>query len=119
VLVVDDNVDIAELLSEALQMYGFETCIAYDGRSALESWRSFVPHAAVLDVGLPDVDGYDLARSLRAEHGSTPTLIAATGYGQRTDRLRAVDAGFDCHFVKPVSIQDLVHALDKRVVTAG
>ena len=116
VLVVDDNVDVAELMSEALQDEGFETAVAYDGRAALERWRSFVPHAGVLDVGLPVLDGYQLAKALRAEHGPAPTLIAATGYGHRTDQLRAVEAGFDAHLVKPVSVRDLVVLLDQRVV---
>jgi CheY-like chemotaxis protein/anti-sigma regulatory factor (Ser/Thr protein kinase) len=115
VLVVDDNVDVAELLSEALQIEGFQTAVAYDARAALDQWRSFHPHAAVLDVGLPQQDGYQLAREVRAQHGRHPVLIAATGYGQDTDRLRAADAGFDCHFVKPVSIQDIVLALDERL----
>ena len=119
VLVVDDDVDIAELLSEALQLEGFRTAIAHDGRSALERWRSFVPHAAVLDVGLPELDGYELARALRAQHGKSATLIAATGYGQQKDRLLAAAAGFDCHFVKPVSVHDLVTVLDQRVVAAA
>jgi signal transduction histidine kinase/ActR/RegA family two-component response regulator len=116
VLVVDDNVDVAELLSEALQMEGFQTAVEYDGRAALQRWRSFAPHAAVLDVGLPELDGYELAKQLRAEHGADPTLIAATGYGQRQDRLRSADAGFDCHLVKPVSVRDVVVVLDQRVV---
>lgn len=119
VLVVDDDVDIAELLSEALRIEGFQTAVEHDARAALERWRNFVPHAAVLDVGLPDVDGYQLARTLRAEHGKVPTLIAATGYGRPNDRLRAVDAGFDCHFVKPVSVQDIVLVLDQRVASPG
>jgi signal transduction histidine kinase/ActR/RegA family two-component response regulator len=117
VLVVDDNVDIAELLSEALQNEGFQTAIAHDAHGALEQWRRFVPHAAVLDVGLPDLDGYELAKTLRAQHGTNTTLIAATGYGQAKDRARATDAGFDCHLVKPVSVQDLVLVLDQRVVS--
>ena len=116
VLVVDDDVDVAELLSDALQQEGFQTAVAFDGQAALAAWSRFGPHAAVLDVGLPDLDGYDLARTLRAEHGTDFTLIAATGYGQRKDRVRARDAGFDCHFVKPVSVHDLVLALDERVV---
>jgi signal transduction histidine kinase/CheY-like chemotaxis protein len=116
VLVVDDDVDIAELMAEALELEGFRTAIAHDGRSALEQWRSFVPHAAVLDVGLPELDGYELAKTLRAQHGKSATLIAATGYGEQRDRLRAADAGFDCHFVKPVSVRDLVTVLDQRIV---
>jgi signal transduction histidine kinase len=115
VLVVDDNVDVAELLSEALQIEGFETAVEHDARAAVVRWRTFVPHAAVLDVGLPDLDGYQLARSLRAEHGRAPVLIAATGYGQQKDRVQAADAGFDCHLVKPVGIQELVRALDQRL----
>jgi CheY-like chemotaxis protein len=73
----------------------------------------------VLDVGLPDLDGYAVARALRAEHGPTATLIAATGYGQPSDRERAATVGFDLHFVKPVSVRDLVSVLDERVVPAG
>jgi CheY-like chemotaxis protein len=115
VLVVDDNVDIAELLSEALREEGFQTDIAHDARTALTAWRRFVPHAAVLDIGLPDVDGYELAKTLRAEHGRHATLIAATGYGQARDRLRATEAGFDCHLVKPVSVNDLIVMLDQRI----
>jgi signal transduction histidine kinase/ActR/RegA family two-component response regulator len=116
VLVVDDNVDIAELLSDALQDEGFQTAIAHDAQGALERWRTFGPHAAVLDVGLPDLDGYELARTLRARHGTGTTLIAATGYGQPKDRLLAAEAGFDCHLIKPVSVHDLVLVLDQRVV---
>jgi signal transduction histidine kinase/CheY-like chemotaxis protein len=119
VLVVDDNVDLAELLSEALSEQGFKTAVVHDPHAALSRWRSFDPHAAVLDLGLPDLDGYELARRLRAEHGCRATLIAATGYGQTSDRLRSADAGFDLHLVKPVSIADLVAALDERVVQQG
>jgi signal transduction histidine kinase/CheY-like chemotaxis protein len=118
VLIVDDNVDVAELLSDALKLEGFETSTAHDAQSALASWRAFAPHAGVLDVGLPDADGYELARRLRAEYGRTPTLIAATGYGQNSDRLRAVEAGFDCHLVKPVRVQDIVRELDARLLSA-
>jgi len=71
VLVVDDNTDLADLMCDALAGEGFETAVAYDARAALEKWRSFGPHAAVLDVGMPDVDGYELARTLRAEYGAT------------------------------------------------
>jgi signal transduction histidine kinase/ActR/RegA family two-component response regulator len=117
VLVVDDNQDLAELLSEALQVEGFQTAIAADGSGAIESWRSFSPHVGVLDVGLPDLDGYQVAQVLRAEHGKTATLIAVTGYGQPNDRVRAVRAGFDCHLVKPVDVDELVGLLDERVLS--
>lgn len=116
VLVVDDDPDITVLLGEALQAQGFQTALANDGRSALATWRTFQPHAAVLDVGLPDIDGCELARTIRSEHGRQVALIAVTGYGQPTDRVRLSEAGFDCHFVKPVAIAQLVQALDLRVV---
>ena len=116
VLVVDDNVDLAELLSEALHDEGFQTAVAFDARDALARWRTFRPHAAVLDVGLPRVDGYELARTVRADYGNKPTLIAATGYGEESDRQRAAGAGFDCHFVKPVNVEDIARVLDQRVV---
>jgi signal transduction histidine kinase/ActR/RegA family two-component response regulator len=116
VLVVDDNVDIAELLSEALQGAGFQTSIAHDAHDALGRWQTFLPHAGVLDVGLPDLDGYELAKILRAKYGHDATLIAATGYGLPADRSRSADAGFDVHLVKPVSVSELVVVLDERVV---
>jgi signal transduction histidine kinase/ActR/RegA family two-component response regulator len=116
VLIVDDNVDVAELLSEALHYEGFNTATANDGHSALDRWLTFLPHAGVLDVGLPGLDGYELAKTLRAQHGRGATLIAATGYGQPRDRLRAIDAGFDCHLVKPVSVNDLVSILDRHII---
>jgi signal transduction histidine kinase/CheY-like chemotaxis protein len=115
VLVVDDNVDVAELLSEALQIEGFQTAVAHDARDALGRWHSFHPHAGVLDVGLPDIDGYELAKTLRSEYGSGAILIAATGYGQPNDRVRAAEAGFDVHLVKPVSVRDLIGILDERI----
>jgi signal transduction histidine kinase/CheY-like chemotaxis protein len=118
VLVVDDDTDVAELLSEALHYEGFNTATANDGHDALDKWLTFLPHAGVLDIGLPDLDGYELAKTLRSQHGKGATLIAATGYGQPHDRRRAVDAGFDCHLVKPVSVDDLVSILDRYIVDA-
>ena len=118
VLVVDDNVDMTDLLCEALGREGFETAAAYDATSALEQWRKFRPRAAILDVGLPDIDGCELAAALRVEHGPEPLLIAATGYGQQSDRIRATNAGFDLHLVKPVSVSELVRTLDERCALA-
>ncbi len=117
VLVVDDSVDIAELLAEALEIEGFQAAIAHSALPALECWRSFQPHAAILDVGLPELDGYELARRVRAEYGGRPFLIAATGYGQTSDRRKASEAGFDRHFVKPVSVEEIVRALDQRLAS--
>ncbi|HSS37536.1 MAG TPA: response regulator, partial [Polyangia bacterium] len=116
VLVVDDNTDLADLLSEALQSEGFQTAVANDGTGAIDCWRTFLPHVGVLDVGLPDLDGYELARTVRAEHGRGATLIALTGYGQPADRQRAAAAGFDVHLVKPVDVDELIRVLDERLV---
>jgi CheY-like chemotaxis protein/two-component sensor histidine kinase len=119
VLIVDDNPDLAELMSEALGDSGYRTAVVHDGHAALARWDEFLPHAGVLDVGLPELDGYELATALRAAHGPEPMLIAVTGYGQSSDRARAATAGFDCHMVKPVSLNELVRVLDERIVRAA
>jgi nitrogen-specific signal transduction histidine kinase len=79
VLIVDDNPDLAELMSEALSYSGYRTAVVHDGEAALAKWSEFLPHAGVLDVGLPELDGYALAKALRAAHGPEPTLVAVTG----------------------------------------
>jgi CheY-like chemotaxis protein len=102
VLVVDDNADAAESLAVLLRLEGHEVCTAHDGAAALEAARGFRPEVVVLDIGLPRMDGYQVARRLRAEVGLTEALVVAlTGYGQEEDRRRAEQAGFDAHLVKP------------------
>jgi signal transduction histidine kinase/DNA-binding response OmpR family regulator len=114
VLVVDDNTDAAELLTQTLQHLGYELAIAHDGPSALERARHFQPDVAVLDIGLPVMDGYELAERLKnINTGSAPTLVAVTGYGQDADRNRTAAAGFAHHLVKPVNIQQLTDLLDR------
>jgi CheY-like chemotaxis protein len=110
-VVVDDNLDAAESLAELLGISGHQVKVAYDGRSALEVVRAHAPDVVLLDIGLPRMDGYAVARELRAEHGDRLTLIALTGYGQEEDRRRTKDAGFDHHFVKPLDLQLLVDVL--------
>lgn len=109
ILVVDDNVDAAESLAETLTDLGYTTCVAYDGPSALAAAAKFTPDVALLDIGLPVMDGFELAGRLRAGRGTGGDLrlIALTGYGQTTDRDRALAAGFDRHLVKPVDIAAL------------
>jgi PAS domain S-box-containing protein len=103
VLVVDDNADGADTLQMALDMLGYQVECAYNGASALALAASFRPHAVVLDIGLPDFDGYEVAARMRAEPwGKALVLIAATGWGQDADRAAATAAGFDHHLVKPV-----------------
>ena len=103
VLVVDDNQDAAELIAEALAAAGHEVRTAFDGPAALAISESFDPDVVFLDIGLPVMDGYEVARRLRAQDRKM-TLVAITGYGQEADRKRAMAAGFDSHLVKPVPI---------------
>jgi signal transduction histidine kinase/ActR/RegA family two-component response regulator len=113
VLVVDDNDDAADLLALMLEQRGYVTSVAYKGTAALDAVRASTPQVVILDIGLPDMSGYDVARALRrsAELGSTPVLIALTGWGTRDDRQRAMDAGFDLHLTKPVDLEMLDAAL--------
>jgi CheY-like chemotaxis protein len=105
VLIVDDNEDAAHLLSFVLTSDGYATRIAHDGPAALRIAQEFCPDIAVLDIGLPDMDGYELAGKLRDQPSlSKLRMIALTGYGQQDDVRRALDAGFAEHLVKPVDI---------------
>jgi PAS domain S-box-containing protein len=112
ILIVDDNCDAADLLAEALAEAGFATRTAYDGPSALTAAGEFAPDVALLDIGLPVMDGYELARRLRdSERGRAMRLVAVTGYGQGADRMAARAAGFDEHFIKPIDLKALTSAL--------
>ncbi|WP_272428115.1 ATP-binding protein [Polyangium jinanense] len=111
VLVVDDNQDAAVLLAEALRATGYETRVAFDGPSGLEIGRTFRPEIAVLDIGLPVMDGYELAERLRELSSPPLRLLALSGYAQPGDRDRTRAAGFDEHLVKPVDMKTLHAAL--------
>jgi CheY-like chemotaxis protein/two-component sensor histidine kinase len=103
ILVVDDNEDSADSLAILLQMTGHEVFIAHDGHSALDAAEQHRPGVALLDIGLPSLNGYDVCRRIRQEPwGKTMVLIALTGWGQDEDRRRSQEAGFDGHLVKPV-----------------
>ncbi|HEX3762854.1 MAG TPA: ATP-binding protein [Kofleriaceae bacterium] len=105
VLIVDDNEDAAEMMGEALALAGHTVQIAHDGARGLELADQFDPDCVMLDIGLPTIDGYDVARQLRVHDGDRHRmLVAITGYGQDHDVRRALDAGFDRHLVKPVSL---------------
>ena len=114
VLVVDDNVDAAEGLAEMLEALGYQAKAAHDAFAALEVASTFRPDIYLLDIGLPVMDGYELAARLRSESliGDDTRIIAVTGYGQDGDRHRAREAGFDAHVVKPVSIDALTRAME-------
>jgi PAS domain S-box-containing protein len=103
ILVVDDNRDAAESLGMLLELWGCKVRVAFDGRQALGSLESFRPDVVLLDIGMPEMDGYEVARKLRADpRGRDVLLVALTGWGQEEDKRRARDAGFDEHMRKPV-----------------
>jgi signal transduction histidine kinase/CheY-like chemotaxis protein len=106
ILVVDDNADGADALAAALQCDGHDTLVAYDGPSALEQAPHFHPQVALLDLSMPGMDGFELARCLRQCH-PPPALVAMTGWGTATDRQRCEAAGFAAHLVKPAQITDI------------
>lgn len=114
VLVVDDNEDANALLSETLIAAGHDVRAAADGPTALEIAKQFRPHVALLDIGLPVMDGYELAkRLLDAMLTPRPRLVAVTGYGQAQDKARSLAAGFDAHLVKPLALETLLDVLQK------
>jgi signal transduction histidine kinase len=122
VLVVDDNEDAAVMLQHALGSLGYQVEVALDGPSALSVCQSFSPDVALLDIGLPVMDGYELAERLRellVASGRVPhlRLLAVTGYGQETDRSRSAGAGFNEHLVKPIDLGRLARSLE--VAPAG
>jgi signal transduction histidine kinase/ActR/RegA family two-component response regulator len=112
ILVVDDNVDAAESLSLLLELSGHQTRLAHTGTSAIPTAVGFRPHVVLLDIGLPGLDGYEVARRLRAEASlPQPVLVALTGWGTEEDRRQASLAGFDQHLVKPVDGAQLASVL--------
>jgi signal transduction histidine kinase/CheY-like chemotaxis protein len=115
VLIVDDNVDAADSLALVLQLDGHVTRTGYSAQDALALVASFEPDAVLLDIGLPEIDGYEVARRLRASGAAAAVkLIALTGYGQEDDLRRAREAGFDDHLVKPVDFETLSRSLAGR-----
>jgi signal transduction histidine kinase len=118
ILVVDDNQDAADSLGMMLELDGHQTRVVYSGQAAIAEARSFTPDVILLDIGLPEMDGYDVARLLRRDPVLAKVrLVALTGYGQPEDRDRALKAGFDDHLVKPVAPQDLAVTLEKLLTS--
>jgi PAS domain S-box-containing protein len=115
IMVVDDNVDAAETLGMLLEASGHRVSIEHDPLCALERARTEAPQVCLLDIGLPGMDGYELARRLRAQPATRHALLVAiTGYGQDSDRRLAAEAGFDRHLVKPIDFDSLQNALASR-----
>jgi CheY-like chemotaxis protein len=115
VLLVDDNEDAAEVLADVLRSEGHTVEIALDGANALRSAPSFRPEVAVLDIGLPRMDGWEVGRQLRQLPGlDSVRLIGLTGFGQEADKQRSEAAGFELHFVKPLDVDRLLAALSRQ-----
>ena len=116
ILIADDNQDAAESLSMLLQLAGHEVQVAHLGRAALSLAQAFRPDTAVLDIGMPDLSGYEVAQMLRREPWATNIrLIALTGWGQLHDRSRALEAGFNHHLIKPVDPDQLVRLIGQQI----
>jgi CheY-like chemotaxis protein len=112
VLVVDDNADAAQMLAALLEVQGHAVSVEYDARGALARAHDEHPDVLLLDIGLPDMDGYELARRLRARpENAGATLVALTGYGQNQDREDAQQAGFDHYLVKPADLNEVNEVL--------
>jgi CheY-like chemotaxis protein len=113
ILVVDDNADAAFMLTLLLEQWGHRTRVEHDAYGALDSAVRAAPDVALLDIGLPGLDGNALAQRLRGNPATAAvTLVAITGYGQELDRQRALASGFDHHLVKPINTADLAAVLD-------
>jgi len=114
VLVVDDNQDAADSLAMLLLAQGDAVRTAYDGEEAVQMDEAFLPQIVLLDIGLPKMSGFDVARHIRARRGPGVLIVAITGWGQEGDRQRSREAGFDHHFTKPVDIERLLELIDRE-----
>ena len=110
ILIVDDNIDAAQMLAMFLEALGHEVMVEHDSMKGLERALKEKPHACMLDIGIPGMDGNELAQQLR-KYQVTSVLIAVTGYGQEHDKQRSIAAGFDYHMVKPVDLEKLTAVL--------
>jgi DNA-binding response OmpR family regulator len=119
ILVVDDHAPSAEMVAEILGLEGHDVRIAHSAAQALECVQDFAPSVAVLDIGLPDEDGFEVARKIKARNDPVPIhLIALSGYGQSQYPRRAREAGFERYLVKPVDLDELL-ALVRDLIAAG
>ncbi len=115
VLVVDDNEDAANMLSEVITLSGFRSQSVYTGESALQAMADRMPAAVLLDIGLPDISGYEVCQRLRSWRGTQPLVIAVTGWGRAKDRAESMAVGFDAHLTKPTDPQLIVNMLEETL----
>ena len=118
VLVVDDNADAADTVALLLDTHGARARAVYGGPAALAALPGFAPSVVLLDLGMPEMDGFDVARAIRAEGHAQVRIVALTGWGQDSDRRRSQEAGFDSHLVKPLDLDKLTELL-AALPTAG
>ena len=112
VLVVDDNRDAADTMAMMLKFKGFDTFACYNGLDGVANTATFLPMAILLDIGMPDITGYEACRQIReSELGKSAIIIALTGYGSDEDRKKSKIAGFDAHLLKPVHLPELLQLL--------
>ena len=117
ILIADDNVDAAESLAMLLRLHGHDTRVTHDGREAVDAYVAFRPHIALLDLGMPELSGYEVATRIRQlPEGGRVVLAALTGWGQEENKRRTRDAGFDMHFTKPVDVEELIAAVSAAAV---
>jgi CheY-like chemotaxis protein len=108
ILIVDDNRDGAESLSMLFSVLGHEPVVAFSGEEGIERFRESAPDFVFLDIGLPDIDGYEVCRRIRnLPNGMSAALVAITGWGSEDDKKRAREAGFDAHLTKPVELSQI------------
>ncbi len=120
ILIVDDNRDGAESLSMLFSLLGHDPLVALSGEEGIAMFRERAPDFVFLDIGLPDIDGYEVCRRMRGlPHGKQAALVAITGWGSEDDKRRALEAGFDAHLTKPVElsqVQDFINSADQRSI---
>lgn len=113
ILIVDDNETAAQSLARLLELRGHRVGVTYSGLGGIDKARQQQPDIVILDIGLPDIDGYQVARALRSDSSFSSALIALTGYGQDSDKERSMEAGFDQHLTKPIGLKELEKAFKK------
>jgi CheY-like chemotaxis protein len=111
ILIVDDNKDLAGSLARLLRILGHDVEVVFDGRKGIETARSYRPRVVILDIGLPNLDGYQVARTLRQEGFNDTMIIALSGYVHEEDRERSREAGMDHHLTKPVDLKTIARLI--------
>jgi DNA-binding response OmpR family regulator len=118
VIVVDDNRDAADTLGQIMSGAGYDVRVEYDGNDAIRGSDEFLPQVALLDIGLPGHNGYEIAQHIRAHRKDDVLLIAVTGYGAAEDRRKASEAGFDHYFTKPADPMALLDVIEHSAPSA-